>query len=281
MSVNPYLTFSSPNSFTLNVVDNIKYWDGTIEYSTDTTTWNTWSGTSAISSSQSGATKYLYLRGTGNTYITGSNGSPTTAHWVLTGSNISCDGNIENLLDYQTVALGSHPTMVDRCYQGMFYGSTSLIKAPELLATTLASNCYREMFKGCTNIKLSTTQTDNYTKPYRIPTSEAGVAESGALTGMFTDTGGTFRGTPAINTTYYLWVEPQLSVDLTTLSGWSDVSAGSHTLKVKAKATGYRDSALSAGVQFTKAEQYIYEQTGTVLKITSAPYEQSGGTLIL
>ena len=45
----------------------------------------------------------------------------------------------------------------------------------------------------------------------------------------------------------------QLSVDLTTLSGWSDVSAGSHTLKVKAKATGYRDSALSSGVSFEKS----------------------------
>lgn len=73
----------------------------------------------------------------------------------------------------------------------------------------------------------------------------------------------------------------QISVDLTTLSGWSDVSDGTHTLKVKAKATGYRDSALSTGVSFEKAASYIYEQTGTVLKITSAPYEQQGGTLTI
>ncbi|MBQ7445894.1 MAG: hypothetical protein IJS71_08200 [Clostridia bacterium] len=64
------------------------------------------------------------------------------------------------------------------------------------------------------------------------------------------------------NVTFISWLEAngtltpsssQLSVDLTTLSGWSDVSAGNHTLKVKAKAAGYRDSALSAGVSFTKA----------------------------
>ena len=69
-------------------------------------------------------------------------------------------------------------------------------------------------------------------------------------------------GPDATNATLISWLESngtltapqsQLSVDLTTLTGWSDVSAGSHTLKVKAKATGYRDSALSTGVSFTKA----------------------------
>jgi hypothetical protein len=33
-----YLTFSSPSNFTLEVVDKTKYWDGTLEYSTDTNT---------------------------------------------------------------------------------------------------------------------------------------------------------------------------------------------------------------------------------------------------
>lgn len=36
MSSNPYLTFSSPNSFTIGVIDNTKYWNGTLEYSIDT-----------------------------------------------------------------------------------------------------------------------------------------------------------------------------------------------------------------------------------------------------
>jgi hypothetical protein len=34
----------------------------------------------------------------------------------------------------------------------MFYGCTSLTQAPELPATTLASNCYQYMFNGCTNL---------------------------------------------------------------------------------------------------------------------------------
>ena len=37
----PYLTFSSPNSFTLKVNDTTKRWDGTLVYSTDTSAWTT------------------------------------------------------------------------------------------------------------------------------------------------------------------------------------------------------------------------------------------------
>jgi hypothetical protein len=66
------------------------------------------------------------------------------------------------------------------------------------------------MFEGCTNIKLSETQTGNYTKPFRIPAEGTGTSSvTNALTRMFAVTGGTFIGTPTINTTYYLYEEPQ------------------------------------------------------------------------
>lgn len=272
----PYLTFSSSNTFTLKFYGDEKYWDGTLEYSTDTTTWNEWDGITTLSSSSSGATKYLYLRGTNNTCITDG------YEFVLTGSNISCTGNIENLLDYQTVANGQHPTMGQECYANMFYGCTNLITAPELPATTLAGYCYNYMFSGCTSlttapslpattlatgcysnmfsgcsnlttspslpsttlatwcyaymfynctnltsipelptttltdycyyymfsgcskIKLSSTQTGEYTQAYRIPTSGTGTTATSSLSSMFTGTGGTFTSDPTINTTYYL-----------------------------------------------------------------------------
>ena len=44
----------------------------------------------------------------------------------------------------------------------------------------------------------------------------------------------------------------QVSVDLTTLSGWQNLSSGSHTIKIVAKGTGYRDSEKSVGVSVTK-----------------------------
>ena len=353
----PYLTFSSPNSFTLAVGDATKHWDGTLEYSTDTSTWSTWDGTTTLSSAISGSDNVLYLRGTGNTVITGNS---SNYKWVLTGSDIACIGNIESLLDYATVESGLHPnmatscyyymfngctsltqapalpattladycyyamfqgctsltqapalpattlkascyyamfqgctrltqapalpatTLADYCYRNMFYGCTSLTQAPALPATTLTTYCYyymfwgctsltqapalpattlaekcynrmfngctsltqapalpattlakycynrmfngctsltqvpslpattlvdycyRNMFYGCTGLKLSSSKTDEYTQAYRIPSSGNGTTAPNALTAMFKTTGGTFTGTPAINTTYYL-----------------------------------------------------------------------------
>ena len=352
-----YLTFSSPSSFTLAVNDATKHWDGTLEYSMDTSTWSTWDGTTALSSATSGSDNVLYLRGIGNTVITGKS---NRYKWVLTGSNIACTGNIENLLDYETVESGAHPTMAAYCYYymfdgctgliqapalpattmnghcysrmfysctsltqapalpattlaaycyeymfrgctsltqapalpattvaaycyyGMFYGCTSLTQAPALPATTMINycysnmfdgctgltqapalpattldtccyrwmfngctslaqapalpattvaescykymfqgcisltqapalpaaslkrECYSNMFDGCTSLKLSSTQTGEYTQEYRIPSSGTGTTATNALVEMFTGTGGTFTGSPAINTTYYL-----------------------------------------------------------------------------
>ena len=331
LQVKTYLTFSSPSSFTLKVNDTTKHWNGTLEYSTDTSNWSTWDGTTTLSSATSGSDNVLHLRGTGNTVITGDNNS---YKWVLTGSDIACTGNIENLLDYATVESGNHPTMANYCYrymfrdctsltrapalsattlstycysnmfqgctgltqapalpattladdcyndmfygctgltqapalpattlknycyqsmfractsltqapvlpattladycyndmfysctgltqapalpattlknycyQGMFYDCTSLTQVPALSATKLKNYCYRYMFQGCSKIKLSSTQTDEYTQEYRIPSSGTGTTATNALTYMFISTGGTFTGSPAINTTYYL-----------------------------------------------------------------------------
>ena len=245
-----YLTFSSPNRFTLKVNDTTKHWDGTLEYFASDKTWTVWDGTTTLSSVENDGEHFLYLRGTGNTVITGS------YKWILTGSDISCIGNIENLLDYATVESGAHPTMADYCYRNMFSGCTALTSAPALPSTTLATYCYygmfsgctaltqapalpsttlsvhcynsmfsgctaltqapalpsttltdacyAYMFSGCTSIKLSSTQTGEYTQEYCIPSSGTGTTATDALTDMFTSTGGTFTGTPSIDTTYYL-----------------------------------------------------------------------------
>ena len=42
--------------------------------------------------------------------------------------------------------------LASSCYNGMFYGCTSLVKAPVLPATKLASSCYENMFEGCTSL---------------------------------------------------------------------------------------------------------------------------------
>ena len=292
-----YLTFSSPNSFTLVVNDAIKHWDGTLEYFSSDKTWIVWDGTTTLSAIADDGEYVLYLRGTGNTIITGSS---ENYRWVLTGTDIKCIGNIENLLDYATVASGEHPTMAshcyysmfcdctsltkapelpattlaercyyqmfrdctaltqapelsamtlaDYCYRGMFYNCTSLTKAPALPAitlanscymamfygctsltqvpalpaTTLASRCYYGMFHGCTNLKLSSTRTGEYTQEYRIPSSGEGITVSSALSSMFQSTGGTFTGTPEINTTYYFSSDNMIvhETEIDTLNGY-------------------------------------------------------------
>ena len=266
-----YLTFSSPHSFTLKVNDTTKHWNGTLEYFSSNRTWTAWDGATILSSVDNDGEYVLYLRGTGNTVITGDN---KNYRWVLTGSNIACIGNIENLLDYATVESGAHPTMANYCYQYMFFGCTSLTQAPALPATTLADDCYYSMFFGCTSLtqapalpattlagycysnmfqgctaltktpalpattlaiycysymfygcsglKLSSTQTDEYTIKYRIPASGTDTSAPDALTDMFTSTGGTFTGTPEINTTYYLSSDNMVvrDTEIATLKGY-------------------------------------------------------------
>lgn len=63
-----------------------------------------------------------------------------------------------------------------------------------------------------------------------------------------------------VNDNFYTWfianttyTSNQRSVDLTTLPGWANLSAGNHTIKIKAKGTGYKDSELSVGVTVSKA----------------------------
>ena len=351
-----YLTFSSISSFTLAVKNRINGWDGTLEYFTSDKTWTTWDGTTALSAVDDDGEYFLYLRGTGNTIITGNN---TSYRWVLTGTDIKCTGNIENLLNYATVESGANPAMANYCYFNMFLGCTALTQppslpattlanscyeamfagctaltqapslpattlangcysgmflnctaltrapllpattlanscyigmfqgctaltqapslpattlanscyfnmflnctaltqAPSLPATTLANSCYETMFGGCTSLKLSSTQTDEYTQEYRITSSGNGTTATSALSGMFVSTGGTFTGTPEINTTYYLSSDNMIirETDLATLNGY---------VKAMIEASEYIIPSSTTGS--TKKFKITVDDTGTI-----------------
>ena len=136
------IAFTGESSdFTLTATN--KKWDGTVEYSTDRTTWKTWDGT-AISSNN----KKLYLRGSGNTTFCTSSGQIIGAKFVLSAL-AGCFGNLNTLLEYS-----NPPTTLNKtyCYAYMFSGCTNLTTAPELPATTLANSCYEHMFRDCTNL---------------------------------------------------------------------------------------------------------------------------------
>ena len=252
-----YLTFSSPTSFTLSKVNGTKNWDGILEWSTDANIWAEWNGSSVLSAARHDGKYQLLLRGTSNTIITGypsQSSEWSRVGFMLSGSQVSCEGNAECLLDYQTVAIGRHPTMGLGCFSHLFWQNTALVQAPDLLsptvsrfgywatfgrctnltkhpkidavnlsrscfyymfsqsgvnsltalkATALPETCYNGMYNGCTAIRLSTTQGGVYQTPYQIPFSGIGTLSTNSLNNMFTGTGGTFTGTPDINTTYY------------------------------------------------------------------------------
>lgn len=223
----PYLTFSSPGAFTLATKNGAVNWDGILEYSTDAETWTEWDGTEIAS----GSGNVLYLRGTGNTELNLT--STYTEGLVLDGSEISCTGNIETLLDWETVAAGQHPQMGDYAFMGLFYGCTALVSPPSLLMPELSAYGCESMFEDCTGlrelpeihaasfgmaacygmflrcagIRVSETQGGAYTTPYRVPVSGTGVDHDTlhlTFARMFEGTGGSYTGDGEVNRTYYL-----------------------------------------------------------------------------
>lgn len=93
-------------------------------------------------------------------------------------------------------------TLANSCYVSMFRGCSMLEQIPELPAITLKTYCYTSMFQECGRIKLSEAQVDEYQTAYRIPSTGTGT-DMTSMANMFITTGGTFTGTPTINTTYY------------------------------------------------------------------------------
>lgn len=86
---------------------------------------------------------YILVRGSGNSVVTGENGS----EWEIKGDGgIFCVGNINTLLDYQYI-----PTSIAEsyCFARMFQGQDHLVSAPELPATEISEFCYFRMFRGC------------------------------------------------------------------------------------------------------------------------------------
>lgn len=170
----PYVALKSPHDFTLAslqwqenmlgggggpdeewdwyTVTPMKTWDGVIEYSTDNIDWLEWDGETTLSSING----YLYLRGIGNTYITGPEDyaglGMAWQQWEIEGTNVRCLGNIENLLDYQIVANGEHPYMEWGCFYYMFSNCDAIVSAFDILADTIADDACYGMYEYCYNL---------------------------------------------------------------------------------------------------------------------------------
>ncbi|MCR5608839.1 MAG: InlB B-repeat-containing protein [Lachnospiraceae bacterium] len=160
-------------------------------------------------------------------------------------------------------------TLTYYCYNGMFKGCTSLEEAPELPATTLANSCYYNMFNNCAGIKLSEIENDEYSIPYRVPASGDGITANKALSNMFSNTGGTFKGTPDINTTYYM--KPRVK----TYTATFDTNGGTGTM---ADVTGLNGEWTLPDCGFTAPSGKVFDQWEITQSSSEASVESQAST---
>ena len=145
-SVVPYLEFKSSTPMT--ITPNYTNTGITLQYSLDTITWNNITA-KAVTPSAS----VIYFRGS----ATGTKSLFTIVNisnaWIFTGAtNLEVNGEITMLLQDTLGGMVSDVPSHMYCYSSMFFGCTSLIKAPNLPATTLTHSCYSNMFYGCTGL---------------------------------------------------------------------------------------------------------------------------------
>lgn len=173
-----YVTFTGTQPFVVRMPK--KYWEGTIEYSTDLKTWTTWTCANVYSTTENSDYK-LYFRGSDNTYVTGNVAGSYSNGFVVTGLDdsttftFSVSGDLMTLLDYKKTSRGEIPTADAWCFAYMFYGQnittcsdikldpipyygcaymfyncTKLESAPNIYVDTLGDGGCYAMFAGCT-----------------------------------------------------------------------------------------------------------------------------------
>ena len=169
----PYITFTANGEQKFKMTSQNGYEISGLEYSVNNGDWQTVEAGTEVTFG--GANGNLRLRGT-NTIGTANDWySTSTITFTDETVNVACTGDIRTLLDWRSYnivetnnakfcylfngcsVLTSAPelpatTLASECYQGMFNGCTSLKTAPILPAESLTSNCYSHMFEDCTSL---------------------------------------------------------------------------------------------------------------------------------
>ena len=135
----PYVTFTAEEDNSSVGLAKLST-NQTMEYSIDTTTWNTFDTSTNIPLNNGDK---VHVRGV----LSGDNSSSNYTQFKMAGK-IAASGNCNALWNYQDL---NTPLKV-YCGYKMFYNCTSLTVAPVLPATTLANSCYDNMFRGCISL---------------------------------------------------------------------------------------------------------------------------------
>ena len=170
----PYVTFKAEGAQTFKMTTEGTYQINGLEYSLNGGDWK-----SVVAGGEGvtfgGANGDLRLRGTKHNGTADDAGNYSTITFTDETVNVACTGDIRTLLDWRNYnivetknarfcslfencsVLTSAPelpatTLATDFYYEMFYGCTSLTSAPKFPATTLANYCYHEMFYGCKSL---------------------------------------------------------------------------------------------------------------------------------
>ena len=98
------------------------------------------------------------------------------------GLKVLGDGAFRNCTALTSAPQLPATTLASNCYAGMFTGCTALTSAPTLPATTLATRCYSSMFDGCTSLSSITCLATNISASNCLQGWVKGVKSSGTFT---------------------------------------------------------------------------------------------------
>ena len=146
--------------------DTIQFRGNNLTYSTGTSAYNSFSGTTAefsvkgnimslISSSGFAALNVLTSARTFSYLMCNCTGLTDVSKLVLPATTLAgyCYANMfSGCTSLTTAPELPATTLASGCHYFMFYRCTALTTAPELPATALTSECYASMFNGCTSL---------------------------------------------------------------------------------------------------------------------------------
>jgi hypothetical protein len=136
----PYIMFKAQEDNSTIGLEQLSTYQ-TMEYSTDTLTWNTFDTTTNISLNNGDK---LYVRG----ILSFGDGDVDNFTQFKMSGKIAAYGNCNALWSYEDL----NAPLKTYCGNKMFFNCSALTTAPVLPATTLAKGCYTDMFAGCTSL---------------------------------------------------------------------------------------------------------------------------------
>ena len=144
----PYITFTAKAEQKFKMTTEGGYTFSNLEYSVNNGKW----ATVAIGTEVpfGGAKGDLRLRGINPKGTATAWNAYSTITFTEVNVKVACTGDIRTLLDWRNynIVETNNARFCD-----LFYNCRVLTSAPELPATTLATNCYQRMFEGCTSLK--------------------------------------------------------------------------------------------------------------------------------